>query len=68
MSRRPQKCTPPSWPCGKQQRASQSTPSPVAAEVMVPPHLQPHRVGSPLRPSSPTGAIGSPTNGVWGSA
>eukprot|EP00969_Alexandrium_andersonii_P096092 4243062-Alexandrium_andersonii.AAC.1 len=35
MSCRPQKWIRPSWPHGRQQRASQSTPSPVAAKVMV---------------------------------
>eukprot|EP00969_Alexandrium_andersonii_P123077 5440141-Alexandrium_andersonii.AAC.1 len=60
MSRLLQKWIPPSWPRGRRQRASHSTPSPVAAKVMVPPHRQLHRVGSPLNPSWPTGAIGSP--------
>eukprot|EP00969_Alexandrium_andersonii_P143694 6353864-Alexandrium_andersonii.AAC.1 len=68
MSWRPQKRMPPSWPRGRQLRASRPTASTVAAKVMVPPHWQPHRVGSALSPSSPTGAIGSPMCGAEGSA
>eukprot|EP00969_Alexandrium_andersonii_P335741 14839904-Alexandrium_andersonii.AAC.1 len=60
MSRRQQKWMPLSWPRSRQQRASHSTASPVPTRVIAPPHRHPHRVGSALSSSSPTGAIGSP--------
>eukprot|EP00969_Alexandrium_andersonii_P238869 10544484-Alexandrium_andersonii.AAC.1 len=66
-SRRPQKWTPSSRLRGKQHMASHSTASPVPSSAIVPPQRHPQRMGSELRPCSPTGAMGSPAYGAGGS-